>query len=150
MKFEVVVERHYPHSIGEVWAGLTTNDAISEWLLETVNFKAELGHRFEMTCVDENGNLDVYRCQVLEMDPPNRMLWSWVLAGNEDEGLTEVEFRLTALDTGTRLELLHRGDRGKAMLDRFKAGWPHKLDRLAEVLDQWRHQATAPHQTPGD
>lgn len=137
MKFQVEVERHYPHSIAEVWEALTTNDAISEWLLDTTNFKAEGGHRFEMTCVVD-GQLDVYRCQVLELDPPNRMVWSWVLAGNEDLGLTEVEFRLTAFDTGTRVQLLHRGDRDKAMLERFKAGWPHKLDQLAQVLDRRR------------
>jgi len=134
MKFEVEVERHYPHSIREVWDGLTTNAALSDWLLETTNFQPEVGHRFEMTCLDNDGHLDVYRCQVLDLDPPNRMVWSWVIAGNEDQGLTEVEFRLTALDTGTRLQLLHRGDRDKAMLDRFKAGWPYKLDQLEEVL----------------
>lgn len=138
MKFEVGVERHYPHSIAEVWEGLTTNVAISEWLLETNNFEAKVGHRFDMTCVDSSGKLDVYRCQVLELDPPNRMVWSWVLDGNEEQGLTEVEFRLTAVDTGTRVELLHRGDRDKAMLERFKAGWPYKLDQLARVLETRR------------
>lgn len=136
MKFEVILERHYPHSITDVWDGLATNEAISEWLMETNNFKAEAGHRFEMTCVDDVGNLDVYRCKVLQVDPPNLMLWSWVLAGNEERGQTEVEFRLTATDTGTRVQLLHRGDRDEEMLKRFKTGWPDKLDRLAEMLDR--------------
>jgi len=137
MKFEVEVERHYPHPIGEVWDGLTTNEAISEWLLETSSFEARVGHRFAMTCLDGSGNLDVYRCQVLEVDRPNRMVWSWVLSGNEDQGLTEVEFLLTATDTGTRVVLKHRGDRNKEMLERFKDGWPYKLDQLAEVLRNW-------------
>ena len=138
MKVEVQVERHYPHSIREVWEGLTTNEAISEWLLETTNFEAEVGHRFEMTCVDNNGDIEIYRCQVLELDPPNRMVWSWVLASDKDQELTEVEFRLTAVDTGTRVQLVHRGDRDKAMLERFKAGWPRKLDQLGLVLDERR------------
>jgi uncharacterized protein YndB with AHSA1/START domain len=135
MKFEVSVERYYPHSVQAVWDGLTTNEAISEWLLETKNFKAEKGHKFEMTCVDGEGHLDVYRCQVLEVEAPTRMVWSWVLEGNEEQGLTEVEFRLKATDTGTTVTLLHRGDRDKEMLERFKSGWPYKLDRLAELLD---------------
>ena len=138
MKFEVVIERHYPHPISAVWDGIATNEAISEWLMETNNFKAEAGHRFEMTCVNDAGQMDLYRCKVLQVDPPNLMVWSWVLAGNEDKSLTEVEFRLTAMDTGTRVQLLHRGDRDMEMLERFKAGWPAKLDRLTEVLDR-RH-----------
>ena len=141
MKFEVIIERHYPHSIADVWDGLTTNEALSDWLMETSNFKAEVGTRFEMTCVDDDGHLDVYRCKVLQLDPPNLMVWSWVLAGNEEKGHTEVEFRLTATDTGTQVQLLHRGDRDKEMLERFKAGWPAKLDQLAEVLKHRQGEA---------
>lgn len=136
MKFEVSVERHYPHSVSDVWDGLTTSEAISEWLLETRNFAAEAGARFEMHCTDDSGHLDEYRCEVLEIDPPRRMVWSWALAGNEDKGATEVEFILTPTDTGTTVTLIHRGDRDPEMLERFKAGWPYKLDQLAEVLDR--------------
>jgi hypothetical protein len=64
------------------------------------------------------------------------MVWSWVLAGSEDKGVTEVEFKLQATDTGTTVTLIHRGDRDPEMLERFKAGWPHKLDQLARVLNR--------------
>ena len=134
MKFKIELERHYPHPITDVWEGITTNEGISDWLLETNNFKAEAGHRFDMTCVNDDGSLDFYRCQVLEIDPPHRMVWSWLLAGEESESLTEVEFRLEATDTGTTVTLIHRGDRDKATIDRFKSGWPFKLERLAETL----------------
>jgi len=134
MKFKLELERHYPHSITDVWEGIASNEGISDWLLDTNNFKAVAGHQFDLTCVNEDGSLDVYRCQILEIDPPTRMLWSWVLAGKESEGLTEVEFRLKATDTGTTVTLIHRGDRDKATIDRFKSGWPYKLDRLAETL----------------
>jgi uncharacterized protein YndB with AHSA1/START domain len=142
MRFEVEVECHYPHAIVDVWDGITTNEGISDWLMETANFKPEVGHRFEMTCIDESGNLEFYRCQVLEIEPPNRMAWSWVIAGKEAEGLTEVEFRLKQTETGTTLTLLHRGDRDKATIDRFKAGWPYKLDRLAEFLAHIKRRGT--------
>lgn len=134
MKFRLELERHYPHSITDVWMGITTNEGISDWLLDSNNFKAEVGHRFDLTCVNEDGSLDVYRCQVLEIDPPTRMLWSWVLAGKESEGLTEVEFRLKSTDTGTTVTLIHCGNRDKVTIDRFRSGWPYKLDRLAETL----------------
>ncbi|MDX1406256.1 MAG: SRPBCC domain-containing protein [Woeseiaceae bacterium] len=136
MKFEIALERVYPHPIDEVWAGLTTSEAISEWLMETNNFVAQVGHRFEMRCLDDHGHEDVYRCEVLDLEPPTRMRWSWVLRGNEDRGHTEVEFRLEPADAGTRLTLWHRGDRDKEMLERFRLGWPDKLEQLAGLLDR--------------
>lgn len=134
MKFELKVERHYPHTVAEVWDGLTTNEGISDWLMETSNFRPEAGHRFEMSCLDDAGHLDVYRSEVLELDPPHRMVWSWVLAGEEDTGTSEVEFRLVPTDTGTTVTLIHRGDLDQAAIDRFKSGWQPKLDQLAETL----------------
>ena len=136
MRFEIEIERVYPHAINDVWAAITTNEGISEWLLETTSFKPEVGHRFEMTCKNDDGSIDVYRCQVLAIEPPHRMLWSWVLAGKEDQGLTEVEYRLETTGTGTHVTLLHRGDRDQATIDRFKSGWQLKLDLLAQTLNE--------------
>ena len=138
MKFEVNLERYYPHTVAEVWDGLTTNEGISDWLMETSNFKPRAGHRFEMTCLDEAGNVDVYRCQVLELDPPHHLVWSWVMAGKEKGNKAEVEFRLSATDTGTTVLLSHRGDLDQVTIDRFKSGWESKLDLLAETLVQRR------------
>lgn len=140
MKFEIEVKRHFPHPIDDVWAGLTSNAAISEWLMEADSFEPRPGQHFDMTCVNEDGEVDVYRCQVLELDPPDRMVWSWVLAGNEAQGRTEVEFRLTATEAGTTVKLIHRGDRDRAMLERFKAGWPYKFDQLGALLDGRKKQ----------
>jgi uncharacterized protein YndB with AHSA1/START domain len=139
MKFEVVVSRDYPHSIEKVWQGLTNEAAISDWLMPARGFVAEVGCRFEMRCTNEDGEEDTYRCEVLELDPPKRMRWSWVLEGNEALGLTEVEFRLESKGDGTTVTVFHRGDRDKEMLERFKAGWPFKLDKLAERLSLRAH-----------
>lgn len=136
MKFEVAISRRYPHSIEAVWAGLTSRAAISEWLMPTNDFIGEAGSSFEMTCIGETGHTEIYRCEVLELDPPRRMRWSWLLAGDESQGVTEVEFRLEPTDDGTELTVFHRGDRSKEMLERFKAGWPFKLDQLADLFDE--------------
>ena len=134
MTFKLEIERHYPHPIARVWEGLSNDAALTDWLMDTVNFKASAGHRFEMNCVDDSGKLDVYRCEVLEVDPPHRMVWSWALAGDEDVELTEVEFRLRSVDTGTVVTLTHSGGRDERTIDHFRRGWPGKLDRLAEAL----------------
>lgn len=134
MKFEVAVTRHFPHSINKVWEGLTNEAAISEWLMPARGFAAEAGCRFEMSCASEDGDEDIYRCEVLELNPPMRMRWSWVLVGNEARGSTEVEFRLKSKGNGTEVTVFHRGDRDKKMLEKFRSGWPAKLDQLAEML----------------
>ena len=134
MKFEVAVTRQYPHSIEKVWEGLTSEAAISDWLMHARGFVAEAGCRFEMSCANEDGDEDIYRCEVLELDPPKRMRWSWVLGGNEARRSTEVEFRLKSKGDGTEVTVFHRGDRDKKMLERFRSGWPDKLDQLAETL----------------
>lgn len=134
MKFEVTVTRHYAQQIEEVWEGLTNEAAISEWLMTARGFVAEGGCRFEMSCTNEDGDEDIYRCEVLELVPPKRMRWSWTLVGNEAQGATEVEFRLKSRGDGTEVTVFHRGNRDKEMLERFRSGWPAKLDQLAETL----------------
>lgn len=136
MKFEVAVTRQYPHPIEKVWEGLTSQAAISDWLMRARGFVAEAGRRFEMSCTNEDGDEDIYRCEVLELDPPRRMRWSWVLVGHEARGSTEVEFRLKSKGDGTEVTVFHRGDRDKEMLERFRSGWPAKLDQLAETLSR--------------
>lgn len=136
MRFEVVVAHHYRHPIEKVWTGLANAEAIDQWLMQTNRFAPEVGCQFEMSCANEEGHTDIYRCEVLEVDPPYRMRWSWILVSdNEGKGKTEVEFRLEPKGNGTELTIFHRGDRDLAMLERFKAGWPGKLDQLAQVLE---------------
>lgn len=138
MKFQISVDEDYPHPIEVVWAAITDRKALSEWCLETNNFRPEIGCKFEMYCTMPDGSVDTYRMEVLELDPPRRMRWSWVLAGNEEQGLTEVEFLLNEVENGTRITIRHSGDRDREMLERFKAGWPDKLTSLGEIL-QARH-----------
>src|SRR5258708_2339088 len=74
------------------------------------------------------------RGQYLEIDPPRRVLVSWVVAGNPGlpPGATEVEFTLTPIRYGTRLRLVHRGlPRDQAQV--HAVGWQHFLTRLASA-----------------
>ena len=44
----VVQEVEYAHPIDVVWTALTTDDAISQWLMPARGFKAEVGAKFTM------------------------------------------------------------------------------------------------------
>jgi len=99
------------------------------------DFVAEEGRAFQLWCEDGAGGTDRYRCRVLALEPERRMVWSWVLAGREQEGETTVAMVLEPVAGGTRLTLRHSGDRDRDTVERFRGGWPVKLDRLADVLE---------------
>lgn len=133
MKFEIAFERIYPHPVERVWDALTNRAALGAWLMET-DFVAELGRAFRMSCDDGEGGTDVYACRVLELEPPSLMVWSWLLEGSEEKLATVVAFRLEKVPGGTRLTVTHSGDRDPDMVERFKSGWPVKLEELADTL----------------
>ncbi len=134
MKFEIDFERTYSHPINRVWRAISESVEISAWLMEN-DFKPELGRAFTMSCEDDDGGTDTYLCNVLELDPPRRMVWSWVLDGKQDQGETRVAFDLEDVEGGTRLTIRHSGDRTPDIVERFKTDWPVKLDQLAAILE---------------
>lgn len=134
MKFDVVIDRTYPHSVDQVWRALTDARALSAWLNEMVDFEPVVGRRFQMRCTADDGRLDVYHCQVLELEPPRFMAWSWLLEAPDVREPTRVEFRLEPVADGTRLCIRHAGDRDPDVVSRFRSGWPTKLEQLAATL----------------
>lgn len=133
MKFDIEFERIYPHPIDKVWRALTDPGALGAWLMET-DFAPEQGRDFQMWCENERGETDTYLCSVVELEPPHRMLWSWILESKQAEGKTFVEFSLREVPDGTHLMIRHTGDRDPDSIERFKGGWPVKLDQLGDVL----------------
>jgi len=88
-----------------------------------------------MLCTSDSGTVDVYHCEVLELDPPRRMVWSWLLEQAGSPPPTRVEYRVEpATGGGTRLEIRHSGDRPAGMAERFREGWPSKMAALRETL----------------
>lgn len=133
MRFELPFERTFPHPIGKVWHALTDASALGVWLMKT-DFVAEKGRTFRMWCDDGQGGTDLYLCDVLELEPQRRMVWSWVLDGQQDAGTTVVEFHLEEVPEGTRLTIRHTGDLDPETIEKFKGGWPAKLDILEKSL----------------
>jgi len=134
MNFDLVFEETYPHPIEAVWAALTDADALSAWLNPTVGFEPVVGCRFQMHCQTDAGGLDIYHCEVLELEPPLRMVWSWLLEQEGDPPPTRVEFRVEPTDRGTKLRIRHSGERPDEVAARFRGGWPTKMAALRARL----------------
>ncbi|KIT17335.1 SRPBCC family protein [Jannaschia aquimarina] len=87
------------HPPERVWRALTDSDAIAVWLMPN-DFRPEVGHRFTMTTKPAPGFDGTVRCEVLTLDPPKELSFSWV-GGNVD---TIAMFRLAPEgDHSTRL-----------------------------------------------
>jgi uncharacterized protein YndB with AHSA1/START domain len=95
-----------PQPPATVWAILTDSAAIEKWLMPN-DFEARLGHRFTFTTQPiPAANFDgIIQCEVLEVDPPRRLAYSWTGGGLT----TKVTYRLEAEGEGTHLYFEHSG-----------------------------------------
>ena len=136
MKRDLKFEMTYPHPREKVWRAITTSAAIADWLMDN-DFQPRLGHKFMFTSKPQPGWDGKTYCEVIELDPPRRLAYTW-LGGPID---TVVRFTLEPVAGGTRLQLEHTGFRGvKAILVSMMmgSGWGSKILKqgLPAVLER--------------
>lgn len=134
MKRDLKLERVFPQAPDRVWRALTEPRAIARWLMDN-DFQPVLGHRFTFRAKPQPGWDGVTYCEVIELDPPRRLAYTW-RGGDGKAGPptldTIVRFTLAPEGGGTRLTLEHTGFSGlKSVLVSFmmKAGWKKMLAR---------------------
>jgi uncharacterized protein YndB with AHSA1/START domain len=111
-----------------VFAHLVTPEGMLAWMGQS-ELDPTPGGVFS---VDIGGN--PVRGEYLEVDPPHTVVVSWGVLGNDvlPPGSSRVEFRLTPIATGTRLDLTHT-DLPALELENHARGWPLQLDLLAKA-----------------
>ncbi len=127
-----------PHPPEKVWRALTDRHALASWLMPN-DFEARVGHRFTFHAdpLPARGFDGVIHCQVLTLEPPERLCIRW-RAGDLD---TTVTWQLVAQGSGTRLLLRHEGFDGAGPANEelrrlLGGGWEgHLTRRLAQLLD---------------
>jgi uncharacterized protein YndB with AHSA1/START domain len=132
MRLDVVLEEVLPHPVDAVWSALTSAESISEWLMPTTDFRPDVGARFRMKTQNLSPTGWV-EAEVLELDPPRRMVWAWSAGANAAP--TTVTFELTPEDAGTRLLLTHAGEIDPAIGGILLDGWPSRIELLGRSLD---------------
>lgn len=132
------VDRVYPHSREKLWRALTDAEILGRWLMPN-DMRPVVGHCFTFETEPGPGFDGIVRCEVLEIDAPSLMRWSW-RGGPLD---TVVSFELEDVEGGTRLVVTHRGFRGaKAQLVKWilKIGnrsiYGKKLPEVLRSMDE--------------
>src|SRR5262245_13781198 len=97
----IVVERTMPHPPQKIWRALTQGPAIAEWLMKN-DFQPVVGHKFQFRATPMPGWKGYTNCEVLELDEPKRLVYSWGDGTESDSGLrTVVTWTLTPTANGT-------------------------------------------------
>lgn len=136
----IVVEEVLPHKPEAIWKVLTSPELLSRWLMNN-NFEPRLGHRFTFQGRPMGDWDGTVQCQVLEIDPPRSLVYSWVggSANNAIEGSaldSVLTFTLTPVEGGTRVKLVHDGFRSPqndAGYDAMSQGWGTILQRISAL-----------------
>ena len=121
--------------ITRVWNALTDSATLSQWtFFETNDFRAVVGHRFQFRGKPGAGGV-VVDCEVLEVDEPHRLAYTWVVAAHQHH--TRVTWTLAEAENGvTRLHLEQSGFASGATqeIGGAKYGWTAMLGQLQTVL----------------
>ena len=115
IEFDVVL----PHSPEKVWRALTDSEVLAKWLMPN-NFKPRIGYRFQFQpsrkvtqikpddSEGEPGGVVGARCEVVEMDAPFRLAYTWREPTDDPDHLPDlVTWTLEPTESGTRLILEH-------------------------------------------
>ena len=100
----------YPYPPEKVWAAIADAKALAEWLMPN-DFKPVVGHKFIFQVDPMPGCVEITECEVLEVDPPRRLVYSWNPRHKRGISPTpsKVSWALAREGTGTRLTFDHTG-----------------------------------------
>ena len=123
--------------IGSWWPMAT--HSIAQEMAIGVRFEGRVGGRVvELT---ENGEEHSW-ADVLAWDPPHRFLLAWH-PNLDPTAASLLDVRFQALESGTRIELEHRGweefgeAEGRSLRQQYDPGWEAVLSRLVQT-PQWQ------------
>lgn len=124
--------------IERVWRALTDADTLSKWMMFDVSdFRPVVGHKFQFRGKPASGWTGTVDSEVLEVDEPRRLSYTWV-GGPEGMVLhTTVLWTLTpAGHDSTRLHLEQSGfaPEAKQAIGGAKYGWTQMVGQLEALL----------------
>ncbi len=141
---EIVVEEVFPHPPEKIWKTLTDGRLMGKWLMEPTGFEPVKGNRFTFKTTPGGKWDGTIHCQVLEVVPNERFVYSWKggHAANVGYGApldTVVTFTLARVEAGTRLKLVHAGfemPNNETAYRNMSGGWKKVVGNLGTVTGE--------------
>jgi uncharacterized protein YndB with AHSA1/START domain len=132
----LVVERELPHPPEKVWRALTQGHLIEDWLMKN-DFQPVVGHKFRFHADPMPHWNGITECEVLAVEPLQRLAYSWSTSGDEAGRLmTVVTYTLTPKAGGTLVRMEQSGFRAEDENNYRGAGygWQKFLGGLERVV----------------
>jgi uncharacterized protein YndB with AHSA1/START domain len=109
------IVRDYPHSPAKVWRAVTDPALIPLWTATGAGGRPEgfalvVGTKFQLIAKPKPGWNGVVDCEVLEVNEPSLLRWSWTDSSGGD--VTQVLYRIEPHEGGTRFTYEHTGFTG--------------------------------------
>jgi uncharacterized protein YndB with AHSA1/START domain len=129
----LVIERKLSHPASKVWRALTQGALMEEWLMKN-DFQPVVGHRFTFQAEPNPHWNGIVECQVLTVEPNQRLSYSWGSLGLE----STVTFTLTPVEDGVLLRMEQSGFRPdqEQAYQGAKYGWKRFIDGLERVVEK--------------
>jgi uncharacterized protein YndB with AHSA1/START domain len=121
IKKEIIVNA----SVEKVWNYLTDSKKLEEWLMPN-NFEPEVNKKFTFQC-EGHGDWDgVVACQVKELIPYQKLVYTWYTRQIEVQTLVTIE--IEEMPNGTKITLVHSGwdklmPEMRFVRDEYDNGW---------------------------
>ena len=77
---DVSLDFEFKSSIEKVWTALTDSNKLAKWIYPN-DFKPVVGHKFQFHAEPNQWWDGIINCEVLEVDEPNRLSYTWVSGG---------------------------------------------------------------------
>ena len=142
---DIVVEEVLPHAPETIWKALTTGELIARWLvMQPTGFEPVKGKHFTLQTTPAGAWDGVIRCEVLQVTPNERLVYSWKSGheGNVGYGArldSVVSWSLSRIENGTRLRLVHSGfalPKNDTAFKNMSDGWKKVFRNLDGIAHQ--------------
>src|SRR6202007_2402216 len=105
----LVVERVFPHPPEKLWRALTESPLLAQWMLSN-DFEPVVGRKFQFRTDPKPNWNGVVDCEVLIVDPPQRLSYTWGVGDTAAGGLHwEILWTLTPAEGGTHVRMEQSG-----------------------------------------
>ena len=133
----LVIERVFQHPPEKLWRALTESPLIAQWMMNN-DFEPVVGKKFQFRADPQPSWNGVVDCEVVLVDPIERLSYNWGVGGAGSGLQWVVAFTLTPAEGGThvRMEQSGFGVDQQAAYQGGNYGWQKFFGGLEKVVGE--------------